>query len=243
VTFIVGFHCYDGMVLCSDSEESDGINKHYVDKLYARNFPVDIGLCFGGDDDAIGIEKFREALFGIMASEKSDATKTVLTVEKVLEHMKTMYSELNFSIILAQCNLKSGDMRMYRTYGKSPLRPIEWGRFACIGHDTSLANFAISSLFDAYTGVKEAARIGVSATALMKKHASGVSGPSSVYTYKKGDDGWERLLSFQINEIEQQYSLDNLSELSKRNWQLKNPDIWSIVDDLPIRISGDDLSG
>jgi hypothetical protein len=238
VTFVSGFHCFDGLVLCADSEEGDGVNKRYVDKLIQRVVPVEWGLCFGGAGDATAIEKFNEKLSDILQVGINNRQEIELTTEKVLEHMGTLYPDpaMRFEILLGQCNFSSQDTFLFRAYeGSYALRPIKCGEFQCIGMDTSLAHFFLSQTFDYMTGIKEAMRLGIIATELMKQHAQGVGGPTSVYTFKKGEWEWTRHYAAEISPIEDSFPISDLHRLILRHWQKKNSDIYKIINDLPIR--------
>jgi hypothetical protein len=237
MTFIVGFHCFNGLVLCADSEENDGINKKYVDKLYGIKIPETWELCFGGSGSAIAIDKFHSKLFPLLTDNPSDQIKTELTIETSLKFMGKSYPQYVFDILVGQCDLKSGNTFLYRTYEAAPvLRPIPYGEFTCIGMDTSLAHFFLASIFDAVMGVEEALRLGLWVTSMSKVHSSGVGGPSMAFSYKKGDsEGWRRHFTHQIAGIEAKYSTATVQAMLRAYWIEKNSDIYKIVDGQPIR--------
>jgi 20S proteasome alpha/beta subunit len=237
MTFVVGFHCFDGLVLCADSEESDGLNKKYVDKLYGIKMSPEWELCFGGAGNAIGIDKFNFNLSAVLAESTIDQITTELNVESVLKHMAGSYPDLGFDILLAQSEIEKGETFLYRTHGgESSLRPIEYGSFACIGMDTSLAEFFLLNTFDAFTEVKEAMRLGIWVTAMSKIHTHGVSGPSMAFTYKKGDkEGWKRHFTHEISQIENTYPIMELQKILRGYWIENNPDIYKIVDGQAVR--------
>jgi len=232
VTFIVGFHCFNGLVLCADSEESDTINKTYVDKL----FPLDVGdnwrLCFGGSGDAIAIDKFKAKLSPL----PDDKNKRELVVENVLRYMTKIYKGLGFDILLAEAEIEKQQTYLYCTYGEDTrLRPIDLGKFACSGMDTSLAQFLLGSAFDCLMGIDEAMKLGIWVTSLMKIHTSHVSGPTMAFSYKKGGSKWERHYTSEIAEIENKYPVGEAQQLLRNYWIGRNPEIWKITDGAPIR--------
>jgi hypothetical protein len=238
VTFLVGFHCFDGLVLCGDSEEGDGVNKRYVDKIYCESVPLEREVCFGGAGDSIGIAKFKEKLLGIVKAGVDSRIAVELAVEKVLQHMKDMYPEGAFSLLFSQSDATSGEAFLYRTYDNTPeLLPIDQGDFACIGMDTSLAHFVLTAIVDPLIGVKEAMRLGIYATAIMKAHTFGVSGSSILFTYKKSERQWERHYAPEIMEIESRFPIADIQLILTQDWKQKNADIWTIVDGTPIRPS------
>jgi 20S proteasome alpha/beta subunit len=173
VTFIIGFHLLDGLVLCADSEESDTVNKTYVDKLFPLDVEENWRLCFGGSGDAVAIDKFKAKLSPL----PSDQGKRELVVERVLGHIKRIYKGLRFNILLGEVDTERQQTFLYRTHDEDVrLRPIDPGNFACIGMETSLAQFLVGNTFDYLMGIDEAMRLGIWATALMKIHTSYVSG-------------------------------------------------------------------
>lgn len=237
MTFVVAFHCFNGLVFCADSEENDGVNKKYVEKLYPRILSGEIGVCFGGAGDAVGIEKFKSKVFPVLDSiTPVDQIGIELNVEKVLEHVENMY-QLDFQIALGGFNINSSEIFLYRTHERSHvLQAIDEGEFVAIGMDTSLAHFVLTATFDPFMGVKEALRLGIWITALSKIHASGVGGPTLAFSYKKqSQDGWERHLSSEIEEIENTMPASELRETLSAYWKSKNPDIWETINGARVR--------
>ena len=112
---------------------------------------------------------------------------------------------------------------------------IDEGNFVCIGMDTSLATFFLGTIFDGFMGIQEAMRLGIWITALSKIHASGVSGPTMAFSYKKGTQEWERHFTPEIAEIEEMVPVAYMKQLLHRYWIDKNPDIYEIIDNVPIR--------
>jgi len=237
MTFVVGFHCFDGLVLCADSEENDGINKKYVDKLYGLEVSAERQLCFGGAGSATAIDKFHSKLSDILAWNDFDEIKTELHVESVLDHMAKSYPHLGFDILLAQIETEKEQTLLYRTYqGEASLRPIEMGSFACVGMDTSLAQFLLGNLFDSFTQIEEALQLGIWVTNMSKIHAHGVSGPSAAFSYRRGDkDGWKRHYTPEISSIEDKYPLEEIRQMLHGYWVRKNPNIYKILGGLPVR--------
>ena len=238
MTFVIGFHCFDGLAICADSEEGDGFSKRYVDKVWHRNVPIEKAVCFGGAGDATAVEKFRDRYL-LMMNQETDLKSYVYiesVAEKAREHIQDLHPRLGFDILLSQCDYTSGETHLARSYeGSEALRPIEQGDFACIGMDTSLAHLFVTSIFDSLTGVAEALRLGIYATAMMKIHAHGVSGPTCAWSYKKGDTQWERYLSPWIKSVEEQYPIGDLSKWLMTDWQKKNPDIYKVIDGMTVR--------
>ncbi|MGA2162851.1 MAG: hypothetical protein ABSH36_00100, partial [Solirubrobacteraceae bacterium] len=65
VTFVVGMKCHDGLVLCADTLESDGVTKTYHTKLsqFLWNDGVeDWGLCWGASGSSYTCDKFKDKM-------------------------------------------------------------------------------------------------------------------------------------------------------------------------------------
>lgn len=242
MTFIVGMHCRDGMVMCADSLEGDGITKQYVHKLQcasmsheggtSKEWPkpheADWGFCLGGAGSSIGIDKFRDKWDQlIMPMAKFDLEKIELTTEASLRYMKDNYPDIGFDIMLA---LSGGSpsrftTRLYRTYEGIPcLRPIEHGEFACLGMDTSLARFLLDALFDPGMPTDEAVGLGILITSLMKNHADGVGGPTTMFSYVRKGNDWRGYNEDNIEYWESRFPAKDVYKLLRKFWVAKNPD-------------------
>jgi hypothetical protein len=222
MTFIVGFHLIDGLVFCSDSEETDQYNKKYVDKLYHKRLLGDWDVCFGGAGDAIAIDKFKSKLFPILGSEPIDQFKAENKIEKSLSFMEKSYGHSRFSILLGLSNVATQGTFLYRTYDDHVLRPLDSGQFACIGADTSLAQFLIENVFHSLMALDEVLRIGIWATAIMKRHGHGVSGPTMAFTFSRTASKWKRHYTSEIVAIENEYPIKETQDLLFNYWKMKN---------------------
>jgi hypothetical protein len=239
MTFIVGMHCFDGIVMCADSLEGDGITKQYVHKLKCVTMSPDgntdwvphqsdWGFCLGGAGSSIGIDKFKDKWNQlIMPMEKFDLQKIELTAEASLRYMKENYSDIGFDIMLALSGGSPANFatRLYRTYEGIPcLRPIEHGEFTCLGMDTSLARFLLDALFDPRMPTEEAVGLGVLVTSLMKNHADGVGGPTTMFSYTRKGNEWHGYNEENMEDWESSFPAKDVYELLREFWVEKNPD-------------------
>lgn len=242
MTFLTGFHCCDGLVLCGESEESDEINKKNVDKLFVKQIQDAPGICFGGSGNAILIDKLRSKLFPLIAATRGSQDEVELYVEKAVESCITKYVRNTvdgFNIILGHVEKVSDTSHntfLYQTYDNDyVLRPIEWGNFTCVGMDTSLAQFLLGAAFDPFMETNECLRLGVWITSVMRKATTRVSGPMIAYTYKRGSARWERHYARDLEKISENYPVSDIVALLEKYWQMKNPDIWTITDNSAFR--------
>src|SRR3981081_2875848 len=66
VTFILGLHCRDGLVLCSDSLEADGYTKKTVQKLFKYEVEGKWGIGFGCAGTAAACTNFSDRLMELL---------------------------------------------------------------------------------------------------------------------------------------------------------------------------------
>jgi len=241
MTFIVGLHCHDGIAMCADSLEGDGITKQYVHKLtcvttsygktkgkgWPKPHKKDWGFCLGGAGSSIGIDKFRDKwqqLVGAMHT--FDLTQLELTAESALRYMKESYPDIGFDIMLGiSGGAPSFLTRLYRTYEGLPcLRPISQGEFVCLGMDTSLARFLLSALFDSGMDVDEAVGLGILVTSLMKNHADGVGGPTTIFSYVRKQNVWRGYNKDNIAYWDSRFPDKEVYALLLEFWKAKNPE-------------------
>jgi hypothetical protein len=66
MTFIAGLRCQDGLVLCSDSLESDGYNKKNVQKLFFHEMEGQWGAAFGCSGTGAACTNFSDRLLELL---------------------------------------------------------------------------------------------------------------------------------------------------------------------------------
>jgi 20S proteasome alpha/beta subunit len=231
VTFIVGLHCYDGLVMCTDSLESDGINKKIVMKLQVYMVLGEWGLLWGCSGSGPGIKNFSDKLKallkdGSLQNDPFDKATFERTVETAIEYMHSTYPKEHLSMLIGLWNKRLGDTSLYQVYGDSNcLSPVPCGSFCCTGMDDPLANMLLESCFDSLMNVTEAARLGVFVTSIMAERADGVGGPIEAATYKKWDGLSHCYEREEIAEIEGRFPPRELYQVILDYWASKNGDV------------------
>jgi hypothetical protein len=88
--------------------------------------------------------------------------------------------------------------------------------------DVTVSDFFLQNTYHSLAHVDYCRRVGIVATALMKRHAEGVDGSTSVFSYRCGSNGWEPMLDSDITAMEGQFPLNELDEAVSRFW-MKHP--------------------
>jgi hypothetical protein len=236
MTFLVGFHCFDGLVLCADSEENDGISKTYVEKLYCTQVNGEPGVCFGFSGDSVIGGKLRIKMLDSMKELSCEPENVESEAETVLQGVIQAY-EGDLSILLGHANQTTQTTNLYRSYSRDrALRSIDVGKFDCVGMETSLARFLLESVCDdGLMGIDECLELGIWVTALTKLTTAHVSGPTMAMSYKKGESHWKRHHTARINEIEAKYPPGETWHLLRKYWESKNPQWYQIQGEYTVR--------
>jgi 20S proteasome alpha/beta subunit len=229
MTFVVGLKCRIGIVLCSDSQELDGISKRNIQKLRFYQRRGEWGIAWGcsGESDIIG--KFNELMDRTLKNEPREDEDPPLTripslIEKIVLSLKENYPGANLAIVCGfwqelgelAFRLYSMDMRINSCIAQSE-------DYACAGLDTSLALFALESLHNSALAIGEGIGLAVFATKLIKDTAEGVGGPTQMLTYRIAKSQWKEYVEDYVNSIEGKYKTEEIAELLRGYWGRKNP--------------------
>jgi 20S proteasome alpha/beta subunit len=92
MTFVSGFKCRDGVVLCADRLESDGVTKRYRYKLEGIDQNSEWGVSWGSAGDGRVIEKFTEKFkAALMPLRQFDLANIQLSAEAALTLVNADY--------------------------------------------------------------------------------------------------------------------------------------------------------
>jgi 20S proteasome alpha/beta subunit len=219
MTFIVGIACRDGMVLCADSFEGDGVNKRYVNKVECIESNT-WGLAFGCSGSSPVINNFTAKLrdaFDVNRDYKRAEIEQ--EVEACLRHVNESYSTDEIEIVACVWTMEPiRETRLYRSHrGTHCLSPQ--ANFACAGFDTSLANMALMAIIDDVNTIDDAIRLGVFSVALMKDKADGVDGPTNVLSYRAGHRSWEWCDEDTVERLERHLPLEVVYAAIANVWE------------------------
>ena len=223
MTFIVGFDCFDGIVLCADQQEGDGVTKRYVNKLYSCNIGSEWSVAVGASGDSGIIKSFWSKLQHLLGNESYDRFKTEATIQRAYDHMRGLHPDARMDLLVSICAASPlPDKHIYKTesYCLAPQK-----EFCCVGMDTTLAYFLLESIHDPLMGVDELVKLGVFVTSLMKKHADGVGGLTDVLIWRQGSTSFEALEQDYISSIEDAMEAQQIYDVLYNQWRAMNPDI------------------
>lgn len=235
MTYVLGMRCGDGLVLCADSMEGDSIGKHYVQKLHVFRVENLWGLCWGCAGSGDVIRKFDSVVKTSLAKQEAyNKGQIEELIEGCLKFVMESYPAENRIYVIAGLYGTSLDgvpeYQLYRGYSDSSCLAPE-NKFAVAGMNVTVSDFFLGSTYNPLAHVDYCQRVGVVATGLMKRHAEGVDGMTSVFSYRVGSDGWKPMLDREIEAVEAQFPLSQLDEAVSRFW-MGHPGNGRILDEM-----------
>lgn len=189
MTFIAGFSCADGIVLCTDSLEADGFTKRTVRKI--RTFgTTDWQVAIAGAGGAGIIDKFCDEVSEAIPKGKYDPALIEFTMEDTLLRFRSRYraDEEHFEVIVGTHCTRVIDRRLYRS-GSGHLSPIKDHVHIGVGH--SLWRFLIETLYEKGNSVDDNKRLAVFIMKQAIHYVDGVDEPIQLASYTFGDQGWK----------------------------------------------------
>src|SRR5271157_2489385 len=200
MTIALGLRCFDGLVLCTDSLEEDGVTKRFVDKMWVYEVHDDWGIAIASAGEGDLADSFTDGLQHILGNSDFDEMKLLSKLRLAIKQVRTNYPESQFAFLASifgppfYCQLfRVNDQSMH--FG--PVR-----RYQTLGIGGSLASFLISQLFKPSMFIEDGMRLAVFVAARVKEHVQGCDGPTSVVTYKQGDRAFRLWQHGEIAEIE-----------------------------------------
>jgi 20S proteasome alpha/beta subunit len=232
MTFVVGLACHAGIVLCSDSWESDGVSKRDVPKLHRYDAGEEWGLAWGCSGDTDVCTQFSDKLRRVLGNEHKnkktgkDMERLRFLVESVAMEIHQDYSQAKLAIVVAIWqeveHLAMGLFSMNVQLSNCLARTEP---YACAGMDLSLGRFILDNTCNRAMATGEGIGLAVFVTKLMKDTADGVGGPLQLLTYRLAKSEWQEYEQDYIDSVEKKYSTSELAELVRDYWGKKNP-LW-----------------
>lgn len=229
MTFVVGMKCRDGLVLCADTLESDGVTKTYHTKLSQflwNDGAEDWGLCWGASGSSYTCDKFKDKMKQAFKKQKYNRAAIEEKIETCLGFIRQSYPAADEIRVVAGLFGKlqkpeSGEslyeLNLYRGASNSEcFSPVR--QYCCAGMDVTLADFFLANTYHPLMPVSHGKRLGVFVTNLMKRHADGVGGESDCISHVIGISEWRFSTASEISEIEEEFPLSSLDESVSRYW-------------------------
>src|SRR5437667_10396709 len=89
VTIALGFNCPDGIVLCTDSMDSDGVSKNKVNKIWCYETQDQWGLSVASAGEADLMESFTNNLGELVTGEHFDKDWIMATLRTAINAART----------------------------------------------------------------------------------------------------------------------------------------------------------
>ena len=228
MTFIVGLTCTDGIVLCADSLEDNGITKKPVGKIVSMRAGDDWSIAIAGAGPGTTIDKFAVSIRKQLAIGQPDRDRIEEAIEQELAVFNSKYvlgPNDGFGVIVGLYCRTGGERLLFRgscLYGESSvLSPT--GSECHTGTGNELWRFVADTLYSPRNSVADNVRLAVFATHLAIKYASGVGGPVQLISYTFGDQSWRIYNTAEIAFIEAELPLDKFQKAIQRYWRHNNP--------------------
>jgi hypothetical protein len=229
VTFVVGMKCYDGLVFCADTLESDGVTKTYHNKLSSflyNDGTEDWGLCWGASGSSYTCDKFKDKMKMAFKKQKYNRSSIEDKIETCLGFIRQSYpasDEIKVVVGLFGKLLKvepgesQYELNLYRGASNSEcVSPVR--QYCCAGMDVTLADFFLTNTYHPLMPISHGKRLGVFATNLMKRHADGVGGETDCVSHVIGGSAWHYAPESEVSDIEKEFTLSSLDESVSRYW-------------------------
>lgn len=224
MTFVVGLYCHAGIILCSDSIESDGYDKRDVKKLYHVD-SGDWGVAWGCAGDSDVIHRFTEKLHVVLSNEpdRCDWFRLQEVIEAVGREIHEKYDRAQLQIVAGVWLLEPMTLKLCRMdVLRGNCLSVE-DDYACAGMDTSLGKFVLNNLYHKSLSIGEGINLTVFVTHLMKNTADSVGGPIQLLTYRLAQPEWKEYEPNYIGEQEKRYATEDVADLIREYWGKKNP--------------------
>lgn len=236
VTIIAGFKCYEGVVLCADTQETLEHAKRNIPKLRfepknQHGFPEqvspdDLAVAFCGAGDGPFIDK----LASVAWEDASVATSIDEACEAIENSIKRTYREFGLIYQQGLCpevQLIFGVKMHHKSRLFSAVGPIvnEKSGYDCGGVGHYMADFLASRMYSEYLPVHQCVILAAYILFQSKEHVDGCGGDSQIVVLREdGSSGavdWKRVKA--ITELLSQSDRD-ISELLLAAARLSTPD-------------------
>jgi 20S proteasome alpha/beta subunit len=225
MTIAVGFSHSNGMVLCTDSLESDGATKKQVDKIRGCVIGDEWGYaltCAGESDLA---STFSKGISETLGNGEFDRDAILLKVRKAISATRKSYPRGELAMLFALHSKQSLKYPMpvcelYRLMDESEhLAQVD--RFQAIGIGAHLSHFLLKNLYDPRMSLEELEELGIFVVSQAIEHVDGCGGPIQAITYRMGEWQWRPVKKSQIETIASKYTVEGLKAALQEYWKSK----------------------
>lgn len=221
MTIAMGFHCRDGIVLCSDSLESNGTTKRIVPKIWSYEVGEDWGIAIASAGDGDLADSFNEKLYETLGNSDFDEVRLLAKLRTSISQVRDDYPFEDFGMLIGIYHTQPHpESKLYRVYGRH-LGPVK--TYQSIGTGSAVADLICSQIYTSLFTVEEAQRLGILAIARVKENVEGCDGPTRVISYTRGAQDWNIPLESKVTEIEKEFGQDEFRSHLQEYWVKKNP--------------------
>ncbi len=224
MTIVMGFQCVDGIVMCADSLESDGISKKYVQKIWSYQVGTEWGIATASAGEADLADSFNESLKDVLGSGDFDHGKLMAKLKGAIGQVRISYPDSQLAMLIGIWSVVRPDMcKLYRIMDQSMhLAPVLGTQ--SIGIGSCLTSFLSSQLYSKTMFVAEALRLGAFCIARAKEHVDGCGGPTSFLSYEAGANHfWHPVFGTPASDLENEFPASELGVKLRDYWKEKYP--------------------
>jgi hypothetical protein len=222
MTIAFGFNCINGLVLATDSLETDGVTKRNVNKMWAHEVSEDWGIAIASAGESDLADSFNDDLKEILGNSDFDEVRLFLKLRNAIKGVRRAYPDAQFAFLAAIYSRPNLYCRLFRVNDESlHLGPVK--RYQSLGVGGSLASFLASQLFRMSMNVAEGVRLAAFILAIVKEHADGCGGPTSIVSYTKYEEYFKVWGKEEITAIENELPAGNFKKALKKFWKENNP--------------------
>ncbi len=222
MTIALGFNCPDGIVLCTDSMESDGVSKNKVNKIWCYETQDQWGLSVASAGESDFIESFTDNLNELFTGKHFNKDWIMATLRKAINAARSSYPDLQWSALFGFFGPSPMDRRLLRVseYSKH-IAPVS--RYEALGIGSCLAKFLCCQMYALFMNVEEAAELAVFIVRQCINHVEGCELPISLLSWKMGQTGWAPYHPTEVQKIIDGFDDKKLRKNLLDYWRAETP--------------------
>jgi len=236
MTIALGFKCIDGIAILTDSLETDGATKRFVDKIWGYQVGREWGIAIASAGEADLADSFTDNLGGLLGAKAFDENKLLLTLRTAIAHTRRTYPDSPFAMLVGIYG-PHFFRKLYRvTEGSEHLGPVQ--RYEALGIGSQLAKFICAQMFSQFALVEEAIRLGIFVISRVNEHVDGCGGPIAIIASKRNQIEWLYEHPEKVAQIQKEFEEENFRKHLIDYWISKNSAVEQVNHDRYRPMSG-----
>jgi hypothetical protein len=222
MTIALGFNCPDGVVLSTDSLDSDGVFKTKVNKIWCYETQGEWGISVASAGESDFIESFTANLAELFTGEQWDRDWIMSTLRQAINAARTTYPDLEWEALFSIFGPAQLDRRLLRVSHRSRhIAPIS--RYEAVGVGGYLAKFLCAQMYGLFMTVEEAAELAVFIVLQCIEYIEGCELPISLLSWKIGQTGWAPYHPTEVQKIIDRSPVKGLRKSLLDYWRSGTP--------------------